>query len=73
MNNIITDIKALQEETLLNLQSSKANNTVRAYKSDLYALTVFSAFELFRFNIVSSCKAFISVIILFISITIDNH
>ena len=34
MNNIITDIKALQEETLLNLQNSKANNTVRAYKSD---------------------------------------
>ena len=34
MNNIITDIKALQEETLLNLKSSKAGNTVRAYKSD---------------------------------------
>ena len=34
MNNIITDIKALQDETLLNLQNSKANNTVRAYKSD---------------------------------------
>jgi site-specific recombinase XerD len=34
MNGIITDIKALQEETLLNLQSSKANNTIRAYKSD---------------------------------------
>ena len=34
MNNLITDLKALQEETLLNLQSSKANNTVRAYKSD---------------------------------------
>jgi len=34
MNDIITDIKALQEETLLNLQSSKALNTVRAYKSD---------------------------------------
>ena len=34
MNNIITDIKALQEETLLNLQSSKAKNTIRAYKSD---------------------------------------
>ena len=30
----VTDIKALQEETLKNLQSSKANNTVRAYKSD---------------------------------------
>ena len=34
MNNIITDIKTLQEETLLNLKSSKANNTTRAYKSD---------------------------------------
>ena len=34
MNNIITDIKALQEETLLNLKNSKAINTVRAYKSD---------------------------------------
>ena len=34
MNNIITDIKALQEETLLNLKSSKAKNTLRAYKSD---------------------------------------
>ena len=54
MNNIITDIKALQEETLLNLQSSKANNTVRAYKSDLYALTVLVALELCRFNNVSS-------------------
>jgi len=34
MSNIIADIKALQEETLLNLQNSKASNTVRAYKSD---------------------------------------
>ena len=41
MNNIITDIKAIEKETLLNLQNSKANNTVRAYKSD------FNDFELF--------------------------
>ena len=34
MNNIITDIKALQEETLVNLKNSKASNTIRAYKSD---------------------------------------
>ena len=34
MSEIITDIKALQQETILNLQNSKANNTVRAYKSD---------------------------------------
>ena len=43
MNDIITDIKALQEETLLNLQSSKANNTVRAYKSDFNDFGVFCA------------------------------
>jgi hypothetical protein len=34
MKDIVTDIKTLQEETLKNLQSSKASNTVRAYKSD---------------------------------------
>jgi len=34
MKDLVTDIKTLQEETLLNLQSSKAINTVRAYKSD---------------------------------------
>jgi len=41
MNNIISDLKALQEETLLNLKNSKAINTIRAYKSD------FRDFELF--------------------------
>ena len=41
MNNLITDIKALQEETLLNLQSSKAKNTLRAYKSDFYDFELF--------------------------------
>ncbi|MDB3987078.1 tyrosine-type recombinase/integrase [Candidatus Pelagibacter sp.] len=43
MNNIITDIKALQEETLLNLKSSKANNTIRAYKSDFNDFRLFCA------------------------------
>jgi site-specific recombinase XerD len=43
MNNIITDIKALQEETLLNLQNSKASNTVRAYKSDYNDFGLFCA------------------------------
>jgi len=43
MNEIITDIIALQEETLLNLQSSKANNTVRAYKSDFKDFGLFCA------------------------------
>tara|TARA_B100001057_G_scaffold22969_1_gene21315 strand:+ start:130 stop:1086 length:957 start_codon:yes stop_codon:yes gene_type:complete len=43
MSNIITDIKALKEETLLNLQSSKANNTIRAYKSDFNDFGLFCA------------------------------
>jgi site-specific recombinase XerD len=43
MNNIITDIKALQEETLLNLKSSKAFNTIRAYKSDYKDFGLFCA------------------------------
>ena len=37
------DIKKLQEETLLNLQNSKAINTVRAYKSDFKDFTLFCA------------------------------
>ena len=41
MNNIITDLKALQEETLLNLQSSKASNTLKAYKSDFNDFSLF--------------------------------
>jgi site-specific recombinase XerD len=43
MNKIITDIKALQEETLLNLKSSKAKNTIRAYKSDFNDFGLFCA------------------------------
>ena len=41
MNELITDIKALKEETLLNLKNSKANNTVRAYKSDFIDFGLF--------------------------------
>ena len=41
MNELITDIKVIQKETLLNLQSSKANNTVRAYKSDFKDFALF--------------------------------
>ena len=34
MNELVTNIKTLYEETLNNLKLSKANNTLRAYKSD---------------------------------------
>lgn len=35
------DIKKLQQETLLNLQNSKSNNTIRAYKSDFNDFSLF--------------------------------
>ena len=34
MNDLITDVKNLELETLKNLRSSKASNTLRAYRSD---------------------------------------
>jgi site-specific recombinase XerD len=34
MNDLVTDIKSLELETLKNLKSSKALNTLRAYKAD---------------------------------------
>ena len=41
MNNLITDIKSLELETLKNLKSSKANNTLRAYKADFRDFALF--------------------------------
>ena len=43
MNNLITDIKSLEIETLNNLKNSKANNTLRAYQSDFKDFSVFCA------------------------------
>ena len=41
MNELSTELKSLQEETLNNLKSSKANNTLRAYKSDFKDFATF--------------------------------
>ncbi len=41
MNELTTDLKSLHEATLNNLKSSKANNTLRAYKSDFRDFEVF--------------------------------
>ena len=43
MNELTTDLKLLHEATLNNLKSSKANNTLRAYKSDFRDFGVFCA------------------------------
>ena len=34
MNNLVTDVKNLEIETLKNLKNSKSDNTLRAYQSD---------------------------------------
>ena len=41
MNELTTDLKILHEATLENLKSSKANNTLRAYKSDFKDFVAF--------------------------------
>ncbi len=43
MNELTTDLKSLHEATLNNLKNSKANNTLRAYKSDFKDFTFFCA------------------------------
>jgi len=43
MNKLVTDLKKLHEDTLSNLKSSKANNTLRAYKSDFKDFGLFCA------------------------------
>ena len=41
MNDLVSDIKLLHEATLNNLKNSKANNTLRAYKSDFKDFSTF--------------------------------
>jgi len=48
MNELVTDLKVLHEETLNNLKSSKAINTIRAYKSDFKDFGAFCAKHTFR-------------------------
>ena len=41
MNDLVTDVKSLELETLKNLKSSKASNTLRAYKADYNDFALF--------------------------------
>ena len=41
MNNLITDIKNLELETIKNLRNSKSTNTLRAYQSDYNDFSIF--------------------------------
>ena len=59
------EIKKLQEETILNLQSSKADNTVRAYKSDFNDFGLFCAKN--GFNSLPSDPKIISLYLTYLS------
>ena len=48
MSDLINNIKLIKEETLLNLKSSKSENTVRAYKSDFQDFELFCVKNKFR-------------------------
>ena len=41
MNNLTTNIKSLELETIKNLRNSKSNNTLRAYQSDFRDFSIF--------------------------------
>ena len=41
MNDLVSDIKSLEQETLKNLKRSKASNTLKAYQSDYKDFGVF--------------------------------
>ena len=49
MNNLITDLKSLEIETLKNLKNSKADNTLRAYQSDFRDFSTFCSKNGFSF------------------------
>ena len=48
MNNIISDIKSLEIETIKNLKNSKSANTLRAYQSDFRDFSLFCAKNSFQ-------------------------
>ena len=45
---VLLDLKRLQEETAINLENSKAKNTVRAYKSDFKDFSIFCSQNSFK-------------------------
>ena len=52
MNNIITDLKNLELETLKNLRQSRASNTLRAYQSDYKDFAAFCKVSPCKINLI---------------------
>ena len=65
MNELTTDLKLLQETTFNNLRNSKANNTLRAYKSDFKDFCIFCSRH--GFNSLPSEPKIISLYLTYIS------
>ena len=70
MNELITDIKVLQDQTLNNLKNSKANNTIRAYRSDFKDFSAFCVKNAFKFFPAESKIVALYLTYMFISLTI---
>ena len=49
MTDLVLDVKSLELETLKNLKSSKASNTLRAYKADYKDFVLFCTKHGFKF------------------------
>ena len=65
MNELVTNLKKLQSETLENLKNSKSKNTLRAYKADIADFVNFCNKLSLKFlptdpNIVSICLTHLS-------------
>ena len=67
MNELVTDIKKLHEDTLNNLKLSKASNTLRAYKSDFKDFGAFCAKH--GFNSMPTEPKIVSLYLTHLSIT----
>ncbi len=65
MNNLITDVKNLEIETLKNLKNSKAHNTLRAYNADFKDFSAFCSKN--RLNSLPSEPKIVSIYLTYLS------
>ena len=70
MNELIRDVKSLELETLKNLKSSKANNTLRAYKADFKDFALFCQQN--GFNSMPSEPKILTLYLKFEKVAINN-
>ena len=62
MNDLVTDVKSLELETLKNLKSSKALNTLRAYKADFRDFALLVEFHINTTNKNTRCQFYFGIV-----------